>query len=318
LYIKIAVKDMWGSKTKQSKAIKKWHYKAMLVDPRKVEITIIWAETPQTYESQESLGNMASNSKTEESTVIANANIQDAEKRVKKVEPKFEITESLDVTGSDPKIEESNTVEKQDFDEADDDLENIETISDPLESNIPNGQGEACFKGIVRTLTNVEAAAEQASEISSSETAETLKTTDEVETPETYPLLPNSEWDKVEAQAESETMADLETPEQNLESMAPACSTAPNSTATVEGLKGGESMGMEVTDVYEPENCELAATEKESLNIRFLRVLEKTRSKWYNDKQLVKIVQKMEKGKNLKRKEFDRVYTHIRTYCGYN
>ena len=311
---------MWGSKTKQSKAIKKWHYKAMLVDPRKVEITIIWAEMPETYESQESLGNMASNSKTEESTVIANANIQDAEKRVKKVEPKFEITESFDVTGSDPKIEESNTVEKQDFDEADDDLKNIETISELVESNIPNWRGAACFKEFVRTLTNVEAAAKQASEISSSETGETLETTEEIETLETYPLLSNSKWDKVEAQAESETMADLEAPEQNLESMAPACSTAPNSTATVEGLKGGESMGMEVTDVHEPENCdcELAATEKESLNIRFLRVLEKTRSKWYNDKQLVKIVQKMEKGKNLKRKEFDRVYTHIRTHCGYN
>lgn len=310
---------MWGSKTKQSKAIKKWHYKAMLVDPRKVDITIIWAEMPETYESQESLGDMASNSKTEESTVITNANIQAAEESVKKAEPKFEITEDFDATGSDPKTEESNIVEKQDFDEADDDLENIETISEPLESNILNGQGTASFKGIVRTLTNLETA-EQASQISMSETAEPLKTNDEAETPVTYPLLPNAEWDRVEAQAESETMADLETPEQKPELMAPACSTAPNSTATVENLKGGESRGMEVTEIYEQENCgcELVATERESLNIRFLRVLEKTRSKWYNDKQLVKIVQKMEKGKNLKRKEFDRVYTHIRTYCGYN
>jgi hypothetical protein len=63
---------------------------------------------------------------------------------------------------------------------------------------------------------------------------------------------------------------------------------------------------------------EFRASEKEALNVRFLRVLEKTRSKWYNDKQLTKIVQKMEKGKNLKRKEFDKVYMHIRTYCGYN
>jgi hypothetical protein len=167
----------------------------------------------------------------------------------------------------------------------------------------------------------VEAAAEQTSETLRSETAETLSTNDVTETLETiYPILQNAEWDRVEAHVDCETAADLETTEQNPESMEPPCSTAPNPTATVEYLKGGESMGMGATDAYEPEDCanELIATEKESLNIKFLRVLDKTRSKWYNDKQLAKIVQKMEKGKNLKRKEFDRVYTHIRTYCGYN
>jgi len=54
---------------------------------------------------------------------------------------------------------------------------------------------------------------------------------------------------------------------------------------------------------------------KEPVNVQFLRALEKTRSIWNGDAQFVKIVQKMQKGKTLKRKEFEQVYTHIHTYC---
>jgi hypothetical protein len=280
LYLKIAVKDVWGSKTKQSKAIKKWHNKAMLVDPRKVEITIIWAEMPKTYESQENLGNIALNSKTKESTIIAGASTQDTEEGLKAVDPKFEIAENFFATESDSKIVEPNTIEKQD---------------------------------------SYEAAFEQTSETLRPEAAKTISTNDGVETLETLDtILQNSEWDTIETQADSETVADLETTEQNPESIAPVCSTV--STTTIEYLKDEESVRMKATDAYESVDyaCELIAKEKEPLNIRFLRVLEKTRSKWYNDKQLAKIVQKMEKGKNLKRKEFDRVYMHIRTYGGCN
>ena len=62
---------------------------------------------------------------------------------------------------------------------------------------------------------------------------------------------------------------------------------------------------------------EMVYTDQEPLNAKFLRALEKTRILWDNDKQLTKIVQKMQKGKNLKRKEFDKVYFHIREYLQY-
>jgi hypothetical protein len=47
--------------------------------------------------------------------------------------------------------------------------------------------------------------------------------------------------------------------------------------------------------------------EYESLNDRFLETLRKTQTNWQKDKEFVKIVQKLEKGKNLKSKEFSRV-----------
>jgi len=55
----------------------------------------------------------------------------------------------------------------------------------------------------------------------------------------------------------------------------------------------------------------------ERANAKFLRALEKTRILWDNDKQFTKIVQKMQKGKNLKRKEFDKVYFYIQEYLQY-
>jgi hypothetical protein len=40
---------------------------------------------------------------------------------------------------------------------------------------------------------------------------------------------------------------------------------------------------------------------------RFLETLRKTRTNWQNDKELAQIVKKMEKRKNLKKKEFSKV-----------
>jgi hypothetical protein len=65
------------------------------------------------------------------------------------------------------------------------------------------------------------------------------------------------------------------------------------------------------------ESTYMVYTDQEPLNAKFLRALEKTRILWDNDKQLTKIVQKMQKGKNLKRKEFDKVYFYIREYLQY-
>ena len=52
--------------------------------------------------------------------------------------------------------------------------------------------------------------------------------------------------------------------------------------------------------------------EQEILTSKFLRTLRKTHANWESDKQFTKIIKKMEKGKNLKRKEFDKVYFLIR------
>jgi hypothetical protein len=49
-------------------------------------------------------------------------------------------------------------------------------------------------------------------------------------------------------------------------------------------------------------------SDQELLNTRFLKALKKTCKTWENDKEFSKIVKKMEKGKNLKKKEFARVY----------
>lgn len=43
----------------------------------------------------------------------------------------------------------------------------------------------------------------------------------------------------------------------------------------------------------------------------FLRTILKNREKWEHDKQFAKIVKKMEKGKNLKKKEFAKIHWFI-------
>jgi hypothetical protein len=47
--------------------------------------------------------------------------------------------------------------------------------------------------------------------------------------------------------------------------------------------------------------------ENDPLTYRFLETLRKTKKNWRNDKEFTKIVKKMEKGKNLKGKEFSKV-----------
>ena len=46
-------------------------------------------------------------------------------------------------------------------------------------------------------------------------------------------------------------------------------------------------------------------------NILFLRTMLLNREKWKHDKQFAKIVKKMEKGKNLKKKEFAKIHWFI-------
>jgi hypothetical protein len=192
LYLKIDVNIMWPAKTKRSKALKIWHDKAMLIDPRKTEIEIIWTPETSTYGNHEDLRADAPEMKTVKPCVVEVLEVHEA--------------------------------------------------------------------------------------------------------------------------GEDTIMADCNLVNSKLGSSVPLCS------ATVEQLSGEETSGTEASNIYEADDraYELIAAEKGSLNLQFLRALEKTSSKWCNDKQLAKIVKKMEKGKNLKRKEFDKVYMHIRTYCGCN
>jgi len=50
----------------------------------------------------------------------------------------------------------------------------------------------------------------------------------------------------------------------------------------------------------------------------FLSAVIKTRKSWNNDKQFQKIVEKMEKGESLKRKEFEKVYSILREQGQYH
>ena len=123
-----------------------------------------------------------------------------------------------------------------------------------------------------------------------------------------------------EAQNHLHSKENLEKMEQNLEIMELNPIEALNTITASENLVVAETTGSEAVAICETENSnlELISMEKEPENAMFLRILKKTRSRWYNDKQFAKIVRKMEKGKKLRGKEFDKVYMHIRNYCQYN
>jgi hypothetical protein len=59
----------------------------------------------------------------------------------------------------------------------------------------------------------------------------------------------------------------------------------------------------------------LRTHEPTDVDIRVLNTLKKTRKLWSNDKQFSKIVEKMQKGKNLKTKEFNAVQSYLRETC---
>lgn len=86
---------------------------------------------------------------------------------------------------------------------------------------------------------------------------------------------------------------------------------------TSEDFEVADTKEREATNAHEVADYtyRLIAAEKGPLNIKFLRALEKTRSKLNYDGQLAKISRKLKKGKNLKKGEFDKVYMHIRAYC---
>jgi hypothetical protein len=52
--------------------------------------------------------------------------------------------------------------------------------------------------------------------------------------------------------------------------------------------------------------------EQQLILSKFLSALEKTRPNWESEKQFTRILKKMEKGKNLKKKEFEKLYFILR------
>jgi hypothetical protein len=44
---------MWGSKARRKKAVKNWHTRAMLIDPKKTRITIVWTKTADIHDPTE-------------------------------------------------------------------------------------------------------------------------------------------------------------------------------------------------------------------------------------------------------------------------
>ena len=56
---------MWGTKAR-NKAVDLWHAKAMLIDPRKTKLTIIWSKTSKTSKTEKTSEIQALNIKTDE------------------------------------------------------------------------------------------------------------------------------------------------------------------------------------------------------------------------------------------------------------
>ena len=55
------------------------------------------------------------------------------------------------------------------------------------------------------------------------------------------------------------------------------------------------------------DNCQREFLLNEPITDRFLEALRRNETNWQNDREFVKIIKKMEEGKNLEKKEFSKV-----------
>ena len=244
---------MWGAKNK-IKPVDVWHTKAMLIDPRKTKLTIIWNAKSEICENEE-----------------------------KSETPKLTV-----------ETEEVETNEPREATSSEENIENTKANLGDVESNFETSElDDFEIQGITEVSENLEDA---------------------------KPTLQNMESSDAEVQISPQAEEDIETIEQNLGIIELNPPEAVNTIASSENLIITEldGTGAVATCKTDEANFELIPNEKEQENAMFLSVLKKTRSKWYNDKQFAKIVKKMEKGKKLKRKEFDKVFMHIRNYCQFN
>jgi hypothetical protein len=304
---------MWWAKTKD-KAVDVWHTKAMMVDPRKTKITMIWTETSDICENEEDSKTQTLNLEANNPKIIKAPNACN-DKDLEAANLYFEAAEL------NFKTKESNMDKTIDSDES---TENFETPKLNIEITEPEAieAPKAAFSGenVKNALTNL-ADLESNSETEELYDAKILSTNEFSESLENDQLNPLSMASYVtEAHSPIQSKEDMGEMEQNREAVELVSTEALNTIASSENLTGAELNGTEAVTIYETEdgNFKSMPVEKEPENAMFLRVIEKTRSEWYNDKKFAKIVKKMEKGKKLKRKEFDEVYMRIRNYCQYN
>ena len=76
---------MWGTKAR-NKAVDLWHTKAMLIDPRKTKITIIWNTAPKTRKTEKTSEIKALNVKTDEPNQSIVLDLAEAQNAVKSKE----------------------------------------------------------------------------------------------------------------------------------------------------------------------------------------------------------------------------------------
>ena len=304
---------MWWAKTKE-KAVDVWHTKAMMVDPRKTKVTMVWTETSDISENEEHPKTQKLNLEASDPKIIEAPNTCNAEDS--------EVT-NLDFEAADLnfKTKQSNMDKTIGFDES---TENLETPKLDIEITEPEAieVSKPAFsdESVKNTLANL-ADLELNSQTEELDDAKILISNEFSEILENEQLNPTSRTSYVtEAHTPIQSKEDPGEMKQNLETVETLSTEALNTIATSENLTGAELNGNEAVDIYETEdgNFKSKPVGKEPENAMFLRVLEKTRLEWYNDKKFAKIVKKMEKGKKLKRKEFDEVYMRIRNYCQYN
>ena len=303
---------MWWTKTK-CKAVGVWHTKAMMVDPKKTKITMIWNATSDICENKDDTETQTLNLEANDPMIIIAPNVCNA-KDSEAANLDFEAAELNFNTN------ESNMDKIIDFDES---TENIDTPK--LDIEITEPEATKAPKTAFSDENMKNASANLADPESNSQTEE-LDDTESLSTKEFSEILENEQLNPpnmasyvTEAQSPIQSKEDMGEMEQNLETAELVSTEALNTIFSSENLVAECSATEEVT-MYETEDAKFEPmhVEKEPENAMFLRVLEKTRLKWHNDKKFAKIVKKMEKGKNLKRKEFNEVYTRIRNYCQYN
>jgi hypothetical protein len=323
LYLKIDVNMMWAFKTKRCKAPKKWRNRARLIDLRSTKIEIIRTPEMITCENQESLRADGFKMKTVTPCVVEAAPAHEVGEDMNMVDYNLGYSElsskMSEQVSLDP--EESNVMDAPDCGENTEDFEHAEQKWEPVESskyemqNVGDSmESPEIHESLAGQMLN-EGTMETSFEAVQLDVAEDCGSNEAV----SVNVSERSLGSVVAVQGGCQCVKNLKDMEHHLESTELSPSVALCSV-TADNSGSEEPNGSEATNAYEADDLayELIATEKGPLNLRFLRALEKTSSKWCNDKQLAKIVKKMEKGKNLKRKEFDKVYMHIRTYCGYN
>ena len=136
---------MWGLKTKKANAVDMWHSKALLVDPKKTKITIVWAKVPETNRTEENLGTNPSNHDAADPNAIESPNAPAAAENLEAAYPDLGTVEQT-VKATQPRLrtKDSQVNETQNFDETMGILE-TEPKSEPMEKHVSITQKPATF-----------------------------------------------------------------------------------------------------------------------------------------------------------------------------